>query len=396
MSYYTNLSAEKNWEIAQARLQGVPHRVNRRIFWQYLNERRASTNVDSSTLTSDADEFKRFGTWLKSKPARGCGRNGIVAYFGSTIGQAPGTRYKSFVILRAFYRWLHDLDSTETPPEFHRFRIKRPGKVTVKAEDLITPEEFRDMLGACRDTQEKFIIAGFYEAGPRATEFLVLDVDHVTKDEYGYILDLPDVDGLKTGKRRLRCITSAKYLEDWLDDHKRRDRPGTPLLYSMSNRNRFGRLGYQTLRDKVKRIARDAGIKRRIWLHLFRHTSATEAAKRGLDGQAMNMVYGWTDTSDTWAVYTHLSKQNADERLLKSYGIDVGGKAIPNGLKPLLCPVPSCTHANPPHRTNCIKCDAPLTPRGEAMLKRRREDEFKEFMAQALRDYHEGRGSASV
>ncbi|MES2154411.1 MAG: site-specific integrase [bacterium] len=378
MSYYTKLPADKLWGVAMDHLNLVNHKPNRKEFETYLTERKAGgKKLDGSTLGADADEFSRFGRWVGSRSVRRLKREDVVAFFASISHKAEGTRYKTYIVLRAFFRWLHKLDEKETPPEFERFKVSRPSKKRLRQEDLITPEELVAMLRKCRDSQERFIIAGLYEAGPRAEELLSVDMGGVEPDAFGYLLRMPeDADGLKTGARPLRIFKAAEHLKDWLEDHQMRTDPDAPLCYSKSNRNMHARMGYQTAYALVKRVAKEAGIKKRVYPHLFRHTSATAAAKRGLDGQAMNLVYGWSDTSEQSATYVHLSRDDAQTRLLASWGVKVPKSAEDMGLRPLKCA--RCEKENRAEALFCKPCGAPLTPEAEKMLPSRREREMKE------------------
>lgn len=376
MSYYTKMSPDELWGVAMEHLKLVKHRANRKEFETYLLERKAGKRLDASTIGADADEFSRFGRWVGNRSVRRLKRDDIVAFFASIAHKADGTRYKTYIVLRGFFGWLRELDEKENPPEFHRFKVERPAKKRLRQEDLITPEELLAMLRCCRDSKERFIIAGLYEAGPRAEELLSIDIGGVEKDDYGYLLRMPENGiGLKTGARPLRIFNAREHLDAWLEDHQMRTDLAAPLLYSMSNRAPFARMGYQTAYALVKRVAREAGIKKRVYPHLYRHTSATLAAKRGLDGQAMNLIYGWSDTSEQSATYVHLSKADAQTRLLESYGVKKDEKKADVALKALECP--KCKARNRAEALFCTPCGAPLTPAAEASLLSRKQKEMR-------------------
>lgn len=213
MSYYDEQTPEALWGIAMQRMAEIPLPVNREDATGYLEHRRAVGTIKPPTLGRDADELKRLGCWAGERAFRDVGRRGIVAFFGTLASLEPGTRYKAYVVVRAFFRWLHDLDDDDKPPEFKGFKMKRPKRRKLRKEDLLTQEEFSKMLRFCRDSQERCLFAWAYEAGPRATEALAGDIRDVHKDDYGYVIHLRDVPGLKTGPRPLRAIQSAPYFD---------------------------------------------------------------------------------------------------------------------------------------------------------------------------------------
>src|ERR1051325_457430 len=153
MSYYTKLPAGKLWNLALRRLERIPNPGNRTIVREYLAERRAAGNIDPSTLTSDADEFQRFGTWVGGRGFRDLQKADLVEFFGSIGHKNIRTRYKTYIVLRGFYRWLCQVGPDEAPPQFKGFHMKRAPKRKLEPEELITPDELQAMLRHCRTAQ---------------------------------------------------------------------------------------------------------------------------------------------------------------------------------------------------------------------------------------------------
>jgi integrase/recombinase XerD len=69
-----------------------------------------------------------------------------------------------------------------------------------------------------------------YEGGFRASELLLMNVGDVTLDERGARVNVRG----KTGERRVRLISSAPILGEYLDVHPLRDNPGSPLWLNES------------------------------------------------------------------------------------------------------------------------------------------------------------------
>jgi hypothetical protein len=70
----------------------------------------------------------------------------------------------------------------------------------------------------------------------------------------------------------------------------------------------------------VQQIAKKAGIKKRVYPHLFRHTRATHLAKH-LTEQELKIYFGWTMGSDMPSTYVHLSGKDIEQKILQLSGI---------------------------------------------------------------------------
>jgi integrase len=117
----------------------------------------------------------------------------------------------------------------------------------------------------------KYLVLVLYESGCRIGEILSLRIKHACFDEYGAQLI---VNG-KTGSRRVRIIASAPSLASWLDNHPLKDSE-SPLWISLRSMNEP--LTYSAAKELLKELARRAGIRKRVYPHLFRHSRATMLA----------------------------------------------------------------------------------------------------------------------
>jgi hypothetical protein len=71
---------------------------------------------------------------------------------------------------------------------------------------------------------------------------------------------------------------------------------------------------------RLNKIAKKAGINKRIHPHLFRHSRATYMANFLTEAQ-MNAYFGWVQGSSMPSIYVHLPGCDIDDAVLKANGI---------------------------------------------------------------------------
>ena len=192
-----------------------------------------------------------------------------------------------------------------------------------------------------------------YESGCRIGEILSLMIRNVEFDEYGCVLL---VDG-KTGQRRVRVIASAPKLASWIDNHPLRDQPDAPLWVNLGAKNRRRALTYGGAKSILKEIVDRAGIKKRVYPHLFRHSRATHLANHLTESQ-LKQHFGWIQGSSMASVYVHLSGRDVDRALLELNGINVSKEKEAEKFKAIDCP--RCKTKNSPISKFCNSCGLAL------------------------------------
>lgn len=237
--------------------------------------------------------------------------------------------------------------------------------------DLITEEEFQAMMNACTNSRDRAFISLLYESGARIGEIGSMRIKDVSFDEYGTIIWLPRS---KTIKRKLRVVYSSIYLAEWLTDHPLKEDPEAPLWIKLSGKRRLQAIEYKDVQNQLKKIAKRAGIKKRIYPHLFRHTRATRLLAKVPESIGAKYM-GWVNGSKMVGVYVHLSSEDVDEAILQMHGIKRGGNG--NDLEVKRCP--RCTFINPATSRFCSRCGLPLSEEAALEL-----EEWERRKAEAL------------
>lgn len=267
---------------------------------------------------------------------------------GSNYSEPTKRDYK--VILKVFFRWLKK--SETYPSEVSWMKVTRSKNHTLP-EQLVTEEEVKQIAEQAINARDKAFILVLYESGCRIGEILSLTIGNVTFDEYGSILM---VNG-KTGQRRVRIIASTPMLAQWIDNHPLRNHLDAPLWINLGAKNRFQPILYGAAISLLKEIAAKAGIKKRIYPHLFRHSRATHLANHLTESQ-LKQHFGWIQGSSMASVYVHLSGRDVDHALLELNGINISKEKETEKFKAIDCP--RCKIKNSPISKFCNACGLAL------------------------------------
>ena len=255
------------------------------------------------------------------------------------------TRRDFYIAFKRFYKWLWNRE-----PDLP-YRPKGRAKKLIP-EELLSEEEVLKLVKACDQLRDKALILTLYETGCRVGEILSLRLKDVTFDEDGAVLL---VNG-KTGMRRVRVIASAPKLAQWINNHPFGDNLNAPLWPVLVGKNKGKPLSYCSFKELLYKIAAKAGIKKRVYPHLFRHSRATLLANFLREAQ-LKQYFGWVQSSKMAAVYVHLSGRDVDDALLELNGLkrERMQKLI---LKVKLCS--KCGAKNSPDERICVNCYSKL------------------------------------
>jgi len=259
--------------------------------------------------------------------------------------------------IRKFYQWLYGMKGKEYPEQVSWIKY-RSGKKQLPIDHFLTKEEFYQFVNSTDNSRDRALIMVSWDSGGRISEILDLRIKNVEFDQYGAVLILNG----KTGMRRVRLIESAPDLQTWINQHPFKDNPDAPIWQSTLSRDSEGKMipegialnSVYWLFDKYKK---KSGLKKDIHPHLLRHMKATQLASV-LSEQELKVMFGWAPDSRMASVYTHLSGEDLDKKLLKVSGIKIKGeeKSLKHGLR--LCP--RCKYKNSPLSKFCSQCGLAL------------------------------------
>ena len=136
-------------------------------------------------------------------------------------------------------------------------------------------------------------------------------------------------------------------------------------------------MNYASARRVIKAAAERARLHKRIHPHLFRHTRATELAKKVTEAP-LEAQMGWVPGSGMAKVYVHLSGRDQDAAILKAHGIKLEGENGERTARPRQCP--RCEAQNASSAKFCRKCGMPLEAEAALSVNKTQEQLMTAFV----------------
>jgi integrase len=299
----------------------------------------------------------------------------VASINGSTYSDSTKSDFR--VALKRFYRWIRKCPPGQSPPEIAWIKCGDHSR-RVLPEELLTDEEVLRMAEVCENSRDRAFLLCTSETGGRIGELLNLRRKHVEFDQYGVILRFSG----KTGDRPVRAVASSAALAQWMSDHPSKE-PDAPFWVVIGDKSHGHPLLYHSSRALLRRLAKRAGVKKRVNPQSFRHARASLLAN-ALTERQMEQYLGWTPGSKMPKVYVHLSGRDIDSALLRMHGIAT--QEHQNNLAKLtrtMCP--RCKLSNGPTDKFCGKCGLPLSVEAAMEYEKERRN-ADDLMSRLLED----------
>lgn len=161
--------------------------------------------------------------------------------------------------------------------------------------EILTIEEMKKLIDSTVNIKHKLIIKMLYGCGLRVGEIINLKKDNLNLKE-----GLIHVHLAKGKKDRFVRIPGSMEM----DLKKFMDRDDSDILFGS---NRGGKLTTKTIQLILKNAAKKAGIKKRVYPHLLRHSFATHLLESGVDLRIIQKLLGHSDIKTT-QIYTQISQ----------------------------------------------------------------------------------------
>ncbi|MEJ5350652.1 MAG: site-specific tyrosine recombinase XerD [Melioribacteraceae bacterium] len=277
---------------------------------EYLTILRFEKNLSENTIQSYEIDLKKFFTFLEKKNVNDLNDVSaeiISSYFDEQrklgIDTATVARYMSS--LKGFWKYLEDSNYVEKNPTEKLYPVRKSRKLPSvlsfeEIEKILQAVNTNDYLGI----RDRAILELFYSSGLRVSELINLKISDLFFEE-----EVIRVFG-KGSKERIVPIGQSAIF--WINEYLRSSRPLLEKKMKSQNFLFLNKRGTKLSRMWIWKIfnfyANQAGIKKEIHPHTFRHSFATHLLERGADLRAVQEMLGHADISTT-QIYTHIDRE---------------------------------------------------------------------------------------
>jgi site-specific recombinase XerD len=280
------------------------------------------------------------------------------------------TKVSKIIAVKKYFKWLYyrgtnKMKKKSVYPTIVDW-IEMPNNKVEKrltSADILTQEEVKNMINACNNTRDRAVVSLLFDSGLRRQELVNLNVGDIhIKIDYSF-LTVRHEQGNKTGARDVILNFSVSALKEWLNVHPFKDQQDKPLFVCLehgdnNHKHKYcERLQGQSILRIVKQVSKDAGINKRVFVHLFRHSRNTDLENKNCPRDARVYMFGWSKNSHMPEHYGHLSKEQVIEKIRIADGLKPQPQLV-DILKPVVCP--RCNEQNSPTNKYCGKCTMPL------------------------------------
>lgn len=198
--------------------------------------------------------------------------------------------------IRSFFKWLALNGYINSDPSANITTIK----CEKKERQPLSDTEMESLRGACKTLREKAIVETLYSTGCRVSELINIKIDDIDFEKR-------EIRVFGKGKKHRVVFLNAKALLTirlMLGSRK------YEYEYLFENdRAPHGKLGKRSIEKLIKKLGSDAQISGKVFPHRIRHTTATDALRRGMSIEQVQLLLGHENVSTT----LEYAKVNRDE-----------------------------------------------------------------------------------
>jgi integrase len=279
---------------------------------KYYKRLRSGTycKVGVHALTSNLRTLFQFGEFIK-KPFEEVVEDDLVNYFFKLEEEEKKvTTINSYKhILKGFYTYHLDMEDLVKAIKPVKRRVRK------KEDEMLSPTEIRQMVERCTHPRDKALIMVTYDGAMRQGEVLSIQLKNIESDQHGYKITVTG----KTGTRKIRLIDASPYLKDWMNYHPFKDDKNSFLFINLKTYGR--KLKENGIAQVIKKSARVAGLEKRVYPHLLRHSKLNQLAKEGFNERDLRIFAGWSSDSKMPDTYLHYGEDHVDRKILEKRGI---------------------------------------------------------------------------
>lgn len=337
-------------------------------------------------------KFKLFYTLIGCRrylntPFREVTKTSLIQASGKIKGSsemAKNTKGDYVRFLKRFYLWMVENGYSDiTEREIRTIKSPQYDVTTKTAEMMLSDDEVKDIVGACKTSRDRAFIMLLYEGGFRIGELASLTWSQVKMDEDFALIN---VYGKTEKPRMVPCRDAKTYLIQYMNDYQIPvPPPRDDLVFWGQWKGDRVQMTYNGMAKFIKEATKRAGIQKKITPHIFRHSSITQAVRDGMGEQVIKSIYWGNSDTAMLKTYSHITGHDILNAVKERYGIETEPKKKKDRktFGPRQCKL--CGHVNVPTNKFCGKCAAPLTMEVAGTLKEAEKQaelqpEYKELL----------------
>ena len=282
---------------------------NKKLVLGFINTCQAK-NLSASRICFYLDRLKQISK-VRKKDFKKWTRKDVefvMAILGNK-GYSDWTMECVKTTFKVFYRWIHGLERTDPAPKLVRWLSKENVPSKIRKEHLLTKKDIHDMLNATNKPMHKALIA-VLNTGARPGEILGIRIKDITELNSLIKIYVKGKMIKKLGERPIYIIDYSEEFKSWVRRHPQKFNPDAKLFMGTK-----GELSYRNMTNIIQRSAQRAGINKRVYCYIFRHTAGTRFYGK-YEGSYARRLMGHAAGSKMEAVYCHLNEEDIEARLL--------------------------------------------------------------------------------
>ncbi len=277
---------------------------------EYLTTLKLERNLSGNTVSSYKNDISSLLGFLEAlnitDPSQ-VSKKELNSFFSSLskTGLSSNSAARYYSSIKGFFRYLFIQNYIKENPmeKVSSPKLKKglPLVLSVtEVDSILSRPDTSNMLGL----RDKALLELLYACGVRVSELLGLKVSDLFFNE-----EMIRVFG-KGSKERL--VPVGRSAVKWVNEYLIKSRPMLEKKYKSENflflnkrGTKLSRMGIWKIVDKY---VKDAGIKKEVHPHTFRHSFATHLLEGGADLRAVQEMLGHADISTT-QIYTHIDRE---------------------------------------------------------------------------------------
>jgi integrase/recombinase XerD len=282
----------------------------RELLKEYLSSLKLERNLSDNTIAAYKNDISTLINFLQSNNITDLSEtsfNHLTSFYKSIskLGLSSRSMARYYSSLNGFFRYLFTNGYIKLNPMEKLSAPKLSKSLPVvlnvsEVESILEKPNVKNKLGL----RDKVILEMLYACGLRVSELINLKLSDLFLNE-----EMIRVLG-KGSKERLVPIGSSAI--KWCNQYLKNSRPlivkrlkSENNLFLNSRGTKITRMGVWNI---VNKYVTEAGIKKEVHPHTFRHSFATHLLEGGADLRAVQEMLGHVDISTT-QIYTHIDRE---------------------------------------------------------------------------------------